>query len=277
MEQITRELAAVLLPPRKKDGHKGSFGKVCVIGGSVGYTGAPVYAAESATRTGSGLVFLGTPKEAYPIVASRCDSAMAFPLPEDREELLQRLRSYDAVLIGPGLGGDKTLGSLARFLLRHLNCPVVLDADGINAVAGHTHIVKERTAPTVVTPHEGEFLRLGGDLSLGRETGAEKLAGELGCAVVLKGPETVIAAPDGKLRVNTTGSCALAKGGSGDVLSGVILSLIGQGCDAFAAASLGVWLHGRGGDRIEERLTAYGLAPSDLVREIPYCIKELLN
>ena len=277
MERMTKKLAAALLPPRKADGHKGSFGKVCVIGGSVGYTGAPVYAAEAATRTGSGLVFLGTPGEVYPIVACRCDSAMAFPLPAEPDALLHRLNGYDAVLIGPGLGADEELRALARFLLKKLTCPVVLDADGINAAAAHIDSLKNRTAPTVVTPHEGEFLRLGGDLSEGREAGAAKLAKELGCTVVLKGPGTIVAAPDGRLRQNTTGSCALAKGGSGDVLAGVILSLLGQGCNVFDAASAGVWLHGRAGDRVEERLSAYGLAPSDLVGEIPFCIKELLE
>lgn len=277
MEYITKELAAALLPKRKADGHKGTFGKVCVIGGSVGYTGAPVYAAEAATRTGSGLVFLGTSEAAYPIVACRCDSAMAFPLPPDHDALLERLNGYDAVLVGPGLGADGSLRELARFLLKGLACPVVLDADGINAAAAHIHVLQSRTAPTVVTPHEGEFLRLGGDLSAGREEGAAKLARDLGCTVVLKGPGTVVAASAGEMRKNTTGSCALAKGGSGDVLAGVILSLVGQGCGVFDAASLAVWLHGRAGDRLEERLTAYGLAPSDLVGEIPYCIRELLN
>jgi len=176
MEQITKRLAAALLPERKADGHKGSFGKVCVIGGSVGYTGAPVYAAEAATRSGSGLVFLGTPAEVYPIVTGRCDSAMAFPLPEDREVLLQRLSSYDAVLIGPGLGVERELRELALYLLEQLACPVVLDADGINAAAAHIDRLKNRAVPTVVTPHEGEFLRLGGNLSHGREAGAAKLA-----------------------------------------------------------------------------------------------------
>jgi len=277
VEEITRELAAALLPKRRADGHKGSFGKVCVIGGSVGYTGAPVYAAEAATRAGSGLVFLGTPGAVYPIVAQRCDSAMVFPLPEDKEALLQRLSTYDAVLIGPGLGAEEKLRELALFLLERLPCPVVLDADGINAAAAHIDSLKNRTAPTVVTPHEGEFLRLGGDLSCGREAGAEKLAKRLGCTVVLKGPGTIVASPEGTLRRNTTGSCALAKGGSGDVLAGMILAFAGQGCGLFDAAALAVRLHGRAGDRMEQRLTAYGLAPSDLVGEIPHCIRELLE
>lgn len=277
MERITKKMAAAMMPPRRSDGHKGTFGKVCVIGGSVGYTGAPVYAAEAATRMGSGLVFLGTPGEVYPIVAGRCDSAMAFPLPEDREGLAEQLNGYDAVLVGPGLGAEKERRALVRFLLKELTCPVVLDADGINAVAAHRYVLEERTAPTVVTPHQGEFLRLGGNLARGREIGAEELAKALNCTVVLKGPGTIVASKTGTLWQNTTGSSALAKGGSGDVLAGVILSLVGQDCDVFAASALGVWVHGRAGDRLEERLTAYGLAPSDLVRELPLVIKELLE
>jgi len=276
MEQITKALAASLLPARDPDGHKGTFGKVTVIGGSEGYTGAPVFAAEAAGRCGSGLVFLGTPGEVYPIVAARCDSAMAFPLPE-REMLLRRIEKNDAVLIGPGLGSSLKWRGLALWLLEKLACPVVLDADGINAAAEHIDSLNRTAAPVVLTPHEGEFLRLGGDLLRGRERGAVMLAEKLNCTVVLKGPGTVVAAPDGRVRINTTGSCALAKGGSGDVLAGMILSWIGQGISPFDAASLAVWIHGRAGDRRACRLSEYSVLPSDLVGEIPCCIKELLE
>ena len=129
----------------------------------------------------------------------------------------------------------------------------------------------------MVTPHAVEFARLGGDLTLGREAAARRFAAEHGCVTVLKGPGTIVAAPDGRVRRNTTGSSALSKGGTGDVLAGIVLSLIGQGAEPYDAASLAVWLHGRAGDLCEGRLTAYGVTPGDVVAAIPEAIRELLE
>ena len=277
MEAITAALCRALLPKRSRDGHKGTFGKVAVIGGAVGYTGAPVYAGEAAARTGSGLVFVGVPEEVYPIVAARCGASMAYPLPADCQAVKAKLTDCDAVLLGPGLGNDPGMRQMALKLLAELENPVVLDADGINAAAAHIDVLRDRRAPTVVTPHAVEFARLGGDLTPGREEAAASFASEKGCVTVLKGPGTIVAAPDGRIRRNTTGSDALAKGGTGDVLAGVVLSLIGQGADLFDAASLAVWLHGRAGDLCEKRLTAYGVTPEDVVAAIPAAIRELLE
>ena len=277
METVTARLARRLLPTRRADGHKGTFGRIYVVAGDVGYTGAPVYAAEAAARTGSGLVFVGVPQAVYPIVAARCATAMAQPLPEDREVLLERLKGCDAVVLGPGLGRSRAAEELVLFLLEKLECPVVLDADGINAPAAHIDVLRGRRCPTVVTPHEGEFLRLGGDLSLGREEAALTAARELGCVLVLKGPGTVTAAPDGRARRNTTGNCGMAKGGSGDILSGMIASLIGQGADPFDAAACAVWLHGRSGDLCQRQMTAYAMTPPDMVERLPEVFRELLE
>ena len=277
MEPITPALCRRLLPRRDPDGHKGTFGKVLVLGGAVGYTGAPVYAGEAAMRCGSGLVFVGVPEAVYPIVAARCAASMAFPLPGTYDTILEKAAGCDAVLLGPGLGSDRWMRDTVLSLLRDLTVPVVLDADGINAAAAHIDILKARSAPTVVTPHEVEFTRLGGNLSLGREAAAAAFARETGCVTVLKGPATLVAAPGGELRRNTTGSCALAKGGSGDVLAGMVLSLMGQGAAPFDAAALAVWLHGRCGDVCERRLTAYGVTPPDVVDTIPIAIGELLQ
>ena len=274
---MTVELARRLLPPRRADGHKGDFGRVYVVAGAVGYTGAPVYAAEAAARTGSGLVFVGVPEAVYPIVAARCATAMAQPLPEDREELLARMSRCDAAVIGPGLGRSPQAQALTLFLLEQLPIPVILDADGINAAAAHIDVLRRRRWPTAATPHEGEFLRLGGDLSPGREQAALAAARDLGCVVVLKGPGTVVASPDGRTRRNTTGNCGMAKGGSGDVLAGMIASLAGQGADLFDAASCAVWLHGRAGDLCARRLTAYAMTPPDLVEGLPETFRELLK
>ncbi len=277
METVTARLARRLLPTRRADGHKGTFGRIYVVAGDVGYTGAPVYAAEAAARTGSGLVFVGVPQAVYPIVAARCATAMAQPLPEDREVLLERLKGCDAVVLGPGLGRSRAAEELVLFLLEKLECPVVLDADGINAAAAHIDVLRGRRCPTVVTPHEGEFLRLGGDLSLGREEAALAAARELGCVLVLKGPGTITAAPDGRARCNTTGNCGMAKGGSGDILSGMIASLIGQGAEPFDAAACAVWLHGRSGDLCQRQMTAYTMTPPDMVERLPEVFRELLE
>lgn len=277
METVTARLARRLLPTRRADGHKGTFGRIYVVAGDVGYTGAPVYAAEAAVRTGSGLVFVGVPQAVYPIVAARCATAMAQPLPEDREMLLERLKGCDAVVLGPGLGRSQAAEELVLFLLEKLDCPVVLDADGINAAAAHIDVLRGRRCPTVVTPHEGEFLRLGGDLSLGREEAALAAARELGCVLVLKGPGTITASPDGRARRNTTGNCGMAKGGSGDILSGMIASLIGQGAEPFDAAACAVWLHGRSGDLCQRQMTAYAMTPPDMVERLPEVFRELLE
>ena len=277
MEEITAGLCRALLPRRDPEGHKGTFGKVAVVGGAVGYTGAPVYAGEAAVRTGSGLVLVGVPGEVYPIVAARCDAAMAYPLPEDVATGRKKLTGCDAVLLGPGLGSALRARTLALRLLADLECPVVLDADGINAAAAHIDVLRARRSPTVVTPHAVEFARLGGDLTLGREAAARRFAAEHGCVTVMKGPGTIVAAPDGRVRRNTTGSSALSKGGTGDVLAGMVLSLIGQGAEPYDAASLAVWLHGRAGDLCEGRLTAYGVTPGDVVAAIPEAIRELLE
>ena len=275
MLTITKELVRELLPLREPLGHKGTFGKVYVYGGAVGYTGAPVYAGEAAARAGSGLVFLGVPEEVYPIVAARCENAMAHPMDGKYEALLERIAACDIAVIGPGLGRMPRTARVVRSLLADLPLPVVLDADGINAVSEHIHILNDRSAPTVVTPHEGEFCRLGGDLSSGREAAARRFAAEHGCILVLKGPGTIVAAPDGRLLCNTTGNCGMAKGGSGDVLAGIIASLIGQGAQPFDAAVAGVWLHGRAGDLCARELTEYAMTPPDVIRALPKVFREL--
>ena len=150
----------------------------------------------------------------------------------------------------------------------------MLDADGINALAGHTDVLKRRTGVTVLTPHEGEFVRVGGDLSRGRIDGAVDFAVKHGVYLVLKGRETVVAAPDGRYRVNTTGNSGMAKGGSGDILAGMLLSLLGQGMDAFDACCAAVYLHGRAGDLAAADQGERGMTPSDLLEQIPYALKE---
>lgn len=282
METITGAFVRRSLPRRDPEGHKGTFGKVLCVCGSVGYTGAPIFAGRGAVRTGSGLVFLAVPESVWPVAAVKSDEAMPFPMPEAEgrlsllaeEPIRRRAESCDAVLIGCGLGRGWQTDALVRNLLT-IEKPLVLDADGLNVLSGREELLQKRAAPTILTPHEGEFLRLGGGLSAGREAAAAAFSEKYGVYLVLKGHRTVVAAPDGRLAVNGTGNSGMAKGGSGDVLAGMILSLLGQGCEAFEACCAAVWLHGRAGDLAAADKGERGMTPTDLLEQIPYAMKDL--
>ena len=281
--ELTAQIVKEMLPARDPWGHKGTFGKVLCLCGSVGFTGAPVFATRAAVRTGSGLVYLGVPQSIWEVVAKKCDEAMPFPLPNQggklslaaEAEARQRIALCDAVLIGCGLGRSAESDALTRNLL-NIDKPLVLDADGINALQGYADLLKKRVAPTILTPHEGEFLRIG-DLSAGREESAAAFAKTHGVYLVLKGHRTVIASPEGWLAVNPTGNSGMAKGGSGDVLSGMILSLLGQGLDPFDACCVGVYLHGLTGDLAAAEKTEYAMTPTDMIEKIPEAYKQILG
>lgn len=280
MDRIDRLYVKNVLPYRDPCGHKGTFGKVLCICGSVGYTGAPIFASRAAVRTGSGLVFLAVPESIWQVVAVRSDEAMPFPMSDVGGKLhgcfkaiAARAEGCDAVLYGCGLGRSDALDEMVRDVLT-LPQPLVLDADGINVLAGHMDVLQCRGGVTVLTPHEGEFLRVGGDLSRGRIDAAVDFAVKYGVHLVLKGHETVVAAPDGRYRINTTGNSGMAKGGSGDVLAGMIVSLLGQGMDAFEACCAAVYLHGRAGDLAAADKGERGMTPTDLLENIPYALKE---
>lgn len=284
-QTVECDFAKAALPVRKPDGHKGTFGKLLVVGGAVGYTGAPYLTAAAAVRSGCGLVFLGVPESIWAVEAQKCVSAMPFPL-ADKEgklsekalsEILQRLEGCDVLALGPGLDRSAQLTRLVCALLDRTEKPVVLDADGINALEGHIDVLERRRGRvTILTPHDGEFARLGGDLSAGNRIGAARdFAVRYGCTLVLKGHRTITATPEGTVLVNTTGNSGLAKGGSGDVLTGIISSLLAQGATAVQAAAGGVWLHGRAGDLARDYLTAYGMTPADVVSALPKVFMEL--
>lgn len=279
--EITREYVKRILPYRDPEGHKGTFGKVYCLCGAVGYTGAPVLAASAAVRSGSGLVYLGVPEDIWPVVAAKCDSAMPYPLPAVQGRLAlaaeplirQRITTCDAVLVGCGLGRSDETDALTVRLL-NMDKPLVLDADGINALETHMDVLKRRRGRvTVMTPHEGEFFRVYGDVSRGRESGAVAYAARWGIYLILKGHRTVVAAPDGRLAVNTTGNSGMAKGGSGDILSGVVLSLLGQGMEPFEACCAAVYCHGLAGDLAAAALGERGMAPTDLLAQLPHAFR----
>lgn len=269
-----------LLPDRDPWGHKGSFGKILLLCGSLGFTGAAYLSAMGALRTGAGLTFLGVPEGIYVIEAVKLNEPVVFPLPEEEgklsgaaiPEILKRLPNMDAVLLGPGLGQSKGTFEVTKAVLENAACPVVLDADGINVIAAHRDIVRGRTAPTILTPHDGEFARLGGELGSDRMASARKLARELHCIVLLKGHETCIT--DGYTDyLNKTGNPGMAVGGSGDVLSGIIVSLLGQHMQPLEAAAVGAWLHGAAGDLCAEELGQYGMLPTDMLNKLPRLLK----
>lgn len=283
-EMVTVDAAFVsaVLPRRPRDAHKGNFGRVYLVAGSVGYTGAPVMAAQAAVRTGSGLVFLAVPREIWPVVAVKCDEAMPSPLPSSAKELLEKIARCDAVLAGPGLGRAPETDALTLRIVRDAVCPLILDADGINAAAGHIDMLDGRRGRlTILTPHDGEFARLRGEgvpAAAGFEARlAETLAFARahGCVLVRKGHRTITAFPDGEAFINTTGNPGMAKGGSGDVLGGMILSLIGQGIPARQAVPAAVWLHGRAGDLCAAEKGEYGMTPTDMIARIPDAIKSV--
>lgn len=269
-----------ILPDRDPWGHKGSFGKILLLCGSRGFTGAAYLSAMGALRTGAGLTFLGVPEGIYAIEAVKLNEPVVFPLPDEDgklsadaiPEILHRLPNMDAVLIGPGLGQSAGTLEVVKAVLNHAECPVVLDADGINVIAAHKDIVRGRTAPTIVTPHDGEFTRLGGKIGLDRMASAKWLAEDLGCIVLLKGHETCIT--DGKTCfLNRTGNPGMAVGGSGDVLAGIIVSLLGQHIAPLEAAAVGAWLHGAAGDLCAAELGQYSMLPTDMLQKLPRLLK----
>lgn len=280
MIELDHKAVLNLLPDRDPWGHKGSFGKVLLLCGSRGYTGAAYLAAMGALRSGAGLVFLGVPENIYAIEAVKLNEPVVFPLP-DREgklseeaipEILQRLPNVDAVLIGCGLGQSDGTRAVVKAVLEQAKCPVVLDADGINVLSRHKDILRGRSFPTVLTPHDGEFVRLGGMIGEDRMASAEALSRELGCIVLLKGHRTCITDGARGYR-NTTGNPGMAVGGSGDVLAGILVSLLGQGLPPLEAAACGAWLHGAAGDLCAREMGQYGMLPSDMLTALPRLMK----
>ena len=277
---LNREFVDQLLPVREKTAHKGNFGRILLLCGSRGYTGAAALAAMGALRSGAGLVYLGVPESIYAIEAVKLTEPIVFPLPDEEggysadavNQISELLPKMDAVLIGPGIGRGMGAGTVVEYVLRSFHGPVVLDADGMNCISAHKDILRGRTSPTVLTPHAGEFARLMPTMTGDRLIDAKTLSQETGAVVVLKGHKTVVT--DGESTyLNTTGNPGMAVGGSGDVLAGIIVSLIGQGISPLEAAACGVWLHGAAGDKCAETMGQYGMLPTDMLEVLPRLMK----
>ena len=280
MKTLCHEDVLSILPDRDPFAHKGKFGKILLLCGSEGYTGAAALASMGALRSGAGLVFLGVPRSIYTIAAVKLTEAIVFPLPdvdgklscEAIPEILERLPKMDAVLLGPGLGQSQGVSEVVKAVLEHGECPVVLDADGINVMAKHMDVLRGRKGTTILTPHDGEFARLGGVIGEDRVAAAEEMAKNLGAIMLLKGHRTTIT--DGSTTyINRTGNPGMAVGGSGDVLAGIIVSLLGQGIAPLEAAACGAWLHGAAGDRCAAEMGQYGMLPTDMLNVLPRLLK----
>lgn len=280
IRRLDHESVLSLLPDRNPWGHKGDFGKLLLLCGSRGYTGAAYFSTMGALRAGAGLVFLGVPESIYGIEAAKLNEPVIFSLPDAGgrlsadavPEILSRLPKMDAVLVGPGLGQSEGTLAVVRAVLEKAECPVVVDADGINVLSAHRDLLRGRKSSTILTPHDGEFARLGGVIGEDRMAAAADLAEDLGCIVLLKGHETCIT--DGvNGYINSTGNPGMAVGGSGDVLAGVITALLGAGLPPLEAAACGAWLHGAAGDRCAAELGQYGMLPTDMLNALPRLMK----
>ncbi len=281
-ELLTADELAPLLPRREVTSHKGSFGHLLLLAGSQGKTGAALLAARGALRSGAGLVSACVPKDLYPILASCLPELMTVPLPHsslaagkaDLAAVEAALADKSALVMGPGLGTAPETAELVAKIYRRQSLPQVLDADALNIMAASPELFTGQPGPRVLTPHPGEMARLLGATTAGvqqsRWDSAAGLAVEHGVFVVLKGAETVIAAPDGRLAVNPTGNPGMAVGGTGDVLAGLIGGLLSQGLPPWQAACLGVYVHGLAGDLLAaDSGIDFGFTASELAQKLP--------
>ncbi|MCM8779048.1 MAG: NAD(P)H-hydrate dehydratase [Candidatus Omnitrophica bacterium] len=277
-----------LLPYRKSDTHKGDYGHVFVLAGSRGLTGAATLCSLAALRVGAGLVTLGIPESLNPILEVKLTEVMTFPLPETKEaslsfkakgKVLDFLKKCDCVVIGPGLSRNQETQRLVRFLLKRIALPIVLDADGINALVGYPEILKEIKTDLILTPHIGEFFRISGisteEIKKDKISVVKNFLKNYNIVLVLKGYQTIVA-QQGKIYVNKTGNPGMATAGSGDVLTGMMGGFLAQKISPFESAKIAVYLHGLAGDLAKEEKTEYGLIASDILDNIPKAIKKLL-
>jgi hydroxyethylthiazole kinase-like uncharacterized protein yjeF len=278
------------LSRRKKDAHKGDFGHILVLAGSPRYSGAALLCVDAAMRSGAGLVTLGIPQGlSNAVLEKKLREVMLLPLPETKEGTLSSAaftkifditRKMTVVAMGPGLTQQKNTQNLLRRLIAGIDRPLVIDADALNALAGHLDLLSSREQPagcTVLTPHPAEMARLIGEpvaaLSRRRKETALAFAKKYNVILVLKGSNTVVAEPGGKWYINKTGNPGMATAGSGDVLTGIIAAFLGQGLNGFEASKYAVYLHGVAGDLAAKEKTQIGMIASDIIVKLPEALK----
>jgi NAD(P)H-hydrate epimerase len=275
-------------PPRDPDAHKGRFGHLLVVAGSLGKTGAAVLAGRAALRSGVGLCTIAVPASQQPVVAAQAPEYMTEALPETaahglslkaRDRILELAQRMDAVALGPGLSLDPESQELARALIRDATRPMAVDADALSALAGHLDLLRRAAGPRALTPHPGEMARMLGTtieaVQADRIEMTRAFAREHGVAVALKGAHTVIAGPDGHVAINPTGNPGMAKGGSGDVLTGIVGALLAREIEAAAALRAGCYVHGLAADVAVRDRGEYGMLASDIIESLPAALRVL--
>jgi hydroxyethylthiazole kinase-like uncharacterized protein yjeF len=276
---------------RERNSHKGDYGHCLILAGSSGKTGAASLAANSAVRTGSGLVTLAVPASLNPILEVKTTEAMTLPLEDFGNgwlsgDLSVRVESAldgkDSVAVGPGIGRNPETARLVRRLVEEVEIPMVIDADGLNAVSEDVSVLlRRKSGDVVLTPHPGEMSRLSGmsiaDIEADRIAAARNFAEKYGVHLVLKGVRTVVAASDGRVAVNGSGNPGMASGGMGDVLTGIIVSLLGQSYTAYDACRLGVFIHGLAADLVAEEKGEAGICATDVQEHLPWALKKLIG
>ncbi len=278
------------LNSRKSNTHKGSYGRVLVLAGSPGLTGAACLCSKAALRSGSGIVTLGVPESLNPVMEAKLTCVMTHPLPETkastlsnkgRKKIMKLCESHDVVALGPGLSQQPETRELVLWLIKNIDLDMVIDADGLNALANNVNVLHKIKKSAVLTPHPGEMSRLAG-LSSAKDVQKErlntatpfvqsirkKLSNERRLILVLKGDKTIVA-DSGKVYVNRTGNPGMATAGAGDVLTGIIASLIGQGHDVFDASQLGVYIHGLAGDIAANKKGELSMIASNIIEYLP--------
>ena len=281
---------AHLIRPRPIASHKGSFGHVLVIGGSTGKTGAGALAGLGAARAGAGLVTLAVPTSLHDLMEVKLTEVMTEPLSETADRtvavaalprLHTLLESKQSLALGPGLSTQKETIQVVVDLVKRSPCPLVLDADAVNGLAGQLEVLKEARAPVVLTPHPGEMGRLvdrgAAEIQNQRVEMAQSLSETYGVTLLLKGARSLICSPEGRLAINSSGNPGLASGGTGDVLTGLVAGFLAQGLSPFDAACLGAFCHGKAADRLEARFGDRGMLAADLLQEIPVVLKTLAD
>ena len=289
VEMLTRRGAAPLVPARSSDSHKGTFGRVLIVAGSTGRTGAAVLAARAALRSGAGLVTVAAPASCVPIIAAGGAELMTMPLPETPEgtvavEGLAQVLAFraDAIAVGPGLGNGSSTAAFVHGLVERSGVPIVLDADGLNAFVDTTgSLVGRDDVPVMVTPHPGEMARLLGvsvsDVQHDRLALAMEFAREHKVHVILKGHRTIVADPSGRAAVNMTGNAGMATAGSGDVLTGMLAAWYAQLQDAAAACRLAVYVHGAAGDLAAADRGQTALVAGDVIAHLGDAVQDLVH
>jgi hydroxyethylthiazole kinase-like uncharacterized protein yjeF len=276
------------LTPRSPGAHKGDFGHLLVLSGSPGKTGAAAMVCQAALRVGTGLVTLGIPESLNPILEAKLTEPMTEPLPETKEKtlglaaqgrIMELCGRKTALAIGPGLSMNGETVKLVHKLVRSINLPAVIDADGLSALAGRLDLLRKSQKDLILTPHPGEMARLTdrsiGEIQKDRISASRDFAKKYGLTLVLKGARSVVASPQGEVFINPTGNPGMASGGTGDILTGMIGGFLAQGFPALEAAKLGVFLHGLAGDFVAHRKGSRGIAAMDLAEEAPQLLRAL--